>query len=518
MEFCRIFSLLTILVSITYSTVINVPQDVDSIQDAINLAVNDDTVLIDIGEYYENIIVEDKEITIGSKFLTTGDTSYISKTIINGDSIARVINIKSKITLSGLTITNGYSDFGAGIKCESGSNLNNLVIKDNVAYQSGGGLHIERESPKVENVIISNNIASHYGGGIRLRSSNSTLRNMIIKNNMSRIGGGIYLSERDRSHLSDMVVKNNYASGSGGGLSIEFCIPTFNYENRISVFYNRSPVGSDMVIWNSDHLDIALDTITIIPLRDNVLYVSSPDQSTISVLNSKLSEISSDVYVDPMGSDSSSGITSRDPFKTIFHALIVIAPDSTHPLTIYLNKGEYSYSNNGEIFPINLLPYVSIEGVNREEVILNRENNDDALNIIGLKNIYLQNFTLKNVKSNAIRCRESELTISALRIQNSQLASSFVDSKVNIDKTLIAKNNSFADVIYCTNSDINFSNCTFSGNSGTNCFNLINDSNISLINSILWNQTVREILLQNNFTGSIQLAHTNIKNGEQGIK
>src|SRR3972149_3912507 len=60
-----------------------VPHGYKSIQLAINAAGVGDTVLIDEGLYYENVQIR-KNITLASRFVMDGDTSHISKTIIDG--------------------------------------------------------------------------------------------------------------------------------------------------------------------------------------------------------------------------------------------------------------------------------------------------------------------------------------------------------------------------------------------------------------------------------------------------
>ena len=47
---------------------------------------------MDIGTYVENINFNSKNIVVGSRFLTTGDTSYISQTVIDGDRSGSVVS------------------------------------------------------------------------------------------------------------------------------------------------------------------------------------------------------------------------------------------------------------------------------------------------------------------------------------------------------------------------------------------------------------------------------------------
>ena len=65
---------------LVFADVINVPDDESSIQAGIDAATNGDTVLVQPDTYVENINYNGKNITVGSLFLTTRDTTYISTT------------------------------------------------------------------------------------------------------------------------------------------------------------------------------------------------------------------------------------------------------------------------------------------------------------------------------------------------------------------------------------------------------------------------------------------------------
>ena len=88
--------------------IINIPADYATIQEGINAATDGDTILVQPATYQENINFLGKEITVGSLYLTTGDTAYISQTVIDGNQNASVVTFENEETsnavLSGFVI------------------------------------------------------------------------------------------------------------------------------------------------------------------------------------------------------------------------------------------------------------------------------------------------------------------------------------------------------------------------------------------------------------------------------
>ncbi|MDP8238339.1 MAG: T9SS type A sorting domain-containing protein [Candidatus Hatepunaea meridiana] len=237
-----------ILASVRLTAVtFNVPRDIDTIQGAINEAESGDTVLVHPGVYHESISLIEEEIVVGSLFLVTGNSEYITSTILNGDGCRRqvyIYNVGENGVLCGMTIYNGHDDYGGGIMINgSHIHIRNLLVRQNNAERFGGGIYcigggspmidsvtfdrnlavygggiacVEGTSPIISNSIFFNNRGSYYGGGIYVNNSSPLIINSTIQeNNADRWGGGIYCTNGASPIIRETVFTGNYA-GTGG--------------------------------------------------------------------------------------------------------------------------------------------------------------------------------------------------------------------------------------------------------------------------------------------------------------
>ena len=205
-----LFFIFIFLSSFLHATIINVPGDQPTIQAGINAATNSDTVLVQPGTYVENINFNGKLITLGSLFLTTQDTTYISSTTIDGNQnggVVRFVNEEdTTAVLCGFTITNGSANAGGGIFCYiSSPSLESLAISDNSATFGGGIRCYDSSSPSLQNVTITGNFAYQGGGICCTDNSSPSLVNVTITGNNAWYGGGIYCINSSPSLINSIL-------------------------------------------------------------------------------------------------------------------------------------------------------------------------------------------------------------------------------------------------------------------------------------------------------------------------
>ena len=234
-----------------------------TIQFGINASADTDTVLVQPGIYVENIDYNGKLITLGSLFLTTQDTSYISSTIIDGNEAGSVVTFQfgeySSAILTGFTITNGWADNGGGIYCDASCpTINNLIISGNGA-NLGGGVYCSESDPILESISISGNLGYFDGGGIYCCfNSEPILEDVNISGNVAlKKGSGIFCYESNMNMWNVRIIDNTYAEEEGGGI---YCYDSNLFLNNLTVSGNSATIGGGICCWGSG---LFLQSVTI---------------------------------------------------------------------------------------------------------------------------------------------------------------------------------------------------------------------------------------------------------------
>jgi parallel beta-helix repeat protein len=277
----------------------------ETIQHAINRSLDNDTVLVFDGHYYERINFKGKGITLASRYLLDGDSSHIQSTIIDGDSLVLGVSDSGSVVsfvngedsttvLHGFTIINGSGTVrsgirsGGGIYCYNGSSPS--IMHCNILNNSNYGVFLhDMDRPSFKNCSISYNdsggilvyggvsiplvfdsckISENYGYGL-LRypgySDKISVRftNSIISNNTST---GI-VTQRHADYFNCRIENNG-----GGGIGC-YESPGIRYSNEELEEYNYTFQDSviDCVIRNNAGPGLRyFDDASVIAIGDTI--------------------------------------------------------------------------------------------------------------------------------------------------------------------------------------------------------------------------------------------------------
>ena len=258
---------------------INVPADQPTIQDAVNVAVDGDEIVVAPGTYTGsgNNVVDllGKEIVVRS-------SNGPGLTIIDGQGARRGVAFSggetSSTVLKGFTILNGLApstndegggiwcaanaapvisqctvtenvawfgsgmmirgaasitdceishnnspnnasvnSYGGGIYCLGDASISGCAIFDNGSYW-GGGVTFLGSNGLLEGCTVSAN-NSTQGGGVYVRDLSPIIDSCVITGNNSQIGGGVYLFSDSSPSLLNCTISDNASSTTGGGLA-----------------------------------------------------------------------------------------------------------------------------------------------------------------------------------------------------------------------------------------------------------------------------------------------------------
>jgi parallel beta-helix repeat protein len=151
---------------------IYVPDNFSTIQEAINISRDGDTVVVRQGTYPENVVVN-RSIT-----LTGEEMPLVTASEGNGFTVT-----SPDCTIEGFNLSDFDWDDYAGIKLLSDRN----TVQNNVLYGNDIGIWLMSSD---NNSIFNNNCTDNHYSGIQLTSSmNNTIYNNTCNNNSAYVGG-----------------------------------------------------------------------------------------------------------------------------------------------------------------------------------------------------------------------------------------------------------------------------------------------------------------------------------------
>jgi len=394
------------------------------IQQSINAAANGDYIIVADGLYYENLVIQDKDITLASWYFVDGDSTHVYNTIIDGGNAINP-DEGSVITLLPGTTRPVRSPHICGFTIRNGSGRKILqnIGGNTVEKRVGGGIYINQTNPMLTQNRIDSNDADDEGGGSYAFQSLPNLGGLV--------GAGVF--------------------NPGGNVFLN------NYADIGKDFYVYGTTGRDAIKMQNCRFDVfsrADTTITNYWGTSEAPLDLSGSQGTRNTINA-------DIYVATDGNDvTNSGLSPASPFKTIDHALSRAKGSPQAPVTIHIAPGVYSPSFTGESFPLQMVNWVSLAGAGSDETILDAEANAefpcrviaaDKVQGASIRDITITGgyvTTVKNYHGGGLAILDSQVDLQKVTIAfNSSAghgAGMFVlDSEVNMDSLTITSNSAF---------------------------------------------------------------------------
>lgn len=488
------------------ASIVNVPSDFNSIQAAINSSAENDTILVDNGNYAENIIIN-KPILLTSKYLFSGDTLDIEQTIIDGSANGSVISIigVNNVMVKGFTVKGGNGSladpyemgedflFGGGFFIDNANNiyLSDNVVKDNVLtteHNSAGGIYADSSNISIVNCNIKNNMVNGgsfhgEGAGVFLFHTIATIDGCKIEGNISDVnygrGGGIY-ARYCSLQVSNSKINNNTSIESGG----IYCFDTDVVLNNVEVNENIAQLTSALYVYNMDTTDCIIHNSTF--LNNQV----GNSGGTIA-LNRVYADFDNIVVNDNFGGVNSGGINCT--------------------------YSEFTLKNS------ELKRNSSDSGIGGDAAgILLYKCNADIQNVVIDSNFSI---TSTHFNTGAFTATFSTVVMDSVFLtRNSADLGAAINtnsSDITIKNSLIANNTALDDggAIYSYGSDFKIINTTIADNVADLGIIFSLRNNFLFLNSILWNEDEPEIYYAHSNGGDSHsdFAFTNIRGMQDNI-
>lgn len=197
-----------------FAAIRRVPQDYPTIQAAINAAKAGDVIEVAAGTYYENVIVNVRDIAIVGESRVT--------TTVDGGRVGSVFNIQATgVEIRGFTLRNGGSRYygvyaalygGAGIRDNRiVNNVIGVLLSESDGNTVEGNDLLDNSMYGIDVItlggnIIRNNTVTGGGYGIELSDSPS---NQVTNNTISDTSYGVYVAYSNNNNVSDNTLYNN---------------------------------------------------------------------------------------------------------------------------------------------------------------------------------------------------------------------------------------------------------------------------------------------------------------------
>ena len=365
-----------------------------TVSEAVDNSQSGDTIHMETGNYNENNIQINHDLTISSK-------NNSAVTINANYNKLFTVSKNAKLTLIGINFINGKGDSGSIIYNNGQVTIKNSTFSNCEVNGYGGVVYNNFGTLNVENSIFKNNIAESQGGFLHNDAGKVTITNSTFTNNQAARGGAIYNYHGFLTIDSSKFQKNNCGKNGDLGGAIKNWGPAtitnsifedndgsneggavYNFYTTLTVenckFINNSAYSGEAIINIQNELLPQTTTITHSIFKNNGIKNQNQKGDIIlnynNILNSTVKGTNIDASYNWWGTNNITGMNLSN---------WVIATITSNPSTLVQNsKGIITVSLNN-LFN-NLTKTITSKNMN-----INGDVLFESLN-------YIQNVNLKN--------------------------------------------------------------------------------------------------------------------------
>jgi predicted outer membrane repeat protein len=198
----------------------NLDSGAGSLRAEIAAAHKNDTIVFDPSLDGQTITLTSGQLLINKNLTIAGPRAGGGQLTVSGNNASRVFEVAKgakQVTLSNMTISNGFAADGAGIENYGGLTVSGSDLRTNSASGGGAGIYNHLIGTlTVSNTVLTLNTASNDGGGIS-NDGTATVTNCTLTSNSSTAYNGGAIANFGTMMVSDHCYLAANSANDGGG-------------------------------------------------------------------------------------------------------------------------------------------------------------------------------------------------------------------------------------------------------------------------------------------------------------
>lgn len=424
--------------------------DYTTVSEAVSNSQSGDNIYIETGNYNENNININHDLTISSK-------NSENVTINANYNKVFTVNKNAKLTLIGINFINGKGDGGSIIYNNGQTTIKNSTFSNCEVNGYGGVVFNNLGTLNVENSVFKNNIAESQGGFLHNEAGKVTITNSTFINNQATRGGAIYnhhgfltidssifqknscgkhgelggaIKNWGPATITNSIFEDNNGANEGGAI--------YNFYTTLTVenckFINNIAYSGGAIINIQNELTPEITTITYSVFKNNDIKNQNQKGDIIlnynNILNSTVKGINIDASYNWWGTNNVTGMNlSNWAVATITSNPSTLVQNSKGNITVSLNNLYNNLTKTTTSKNMNINGEVLFESLNYTQSIdlkngiaklsFDTKNRDNITASIGNQKFTLDIFKIES--NNLVKYYKNDSQFAVKTLANSKV-------------------------------------------------------------------------------------------------